>query len=93
MKSAHCIVKINKEKRKLYYVNDKTKKQNKIYMGKTGGLYILAKKDNKMQRRYVTAKCKKDTSKTSLFWITSNQLKTYKKTAKKKDIYYRKHLK
>ena len=56
MKSAHCIVKINKEKRKLYYVNDKTKKQNKIYMGKTGGLYILSKKDNKISEEGVEIK-------------------------------------
>ena len=93
MKTSHCVVKIKGATRKLHYVNEKTKKMNKIYMGKKCALYIISKKNNKMKRRYVTSKCKKDLSKSSTFWITANQLKVYKTTAKKKDKYYRMHLK
>tara|TARA_A100001015_G_C14362192_1_gene470989 strand:+ start:69 stop:350 length:282 start_codon:yes stop_codon:yes gene_type:complete len=92
MKKTHCITKINGTKRKLYYKNTKTKKINKVYMGKKGALYILSKKNNKVKRRYVTTKCRKDTAKTSMFWLTANQLKVYKTMNKKKDAYYYKHL-
>ena len=92
MKRTHCIIKSIGPKRKLYYTNTKTKKVNKVYMSKKGALYILSKKNNKVKRRYVTTKCRKDTAKTSMFWLTANQLKVYKTMNKKKDAYYYKHL-
>ena len=70
----------------------KLKKLIKFIWVKKGALYILSKKNNKVKRRYVTTKCRKDTAKTSMFWLTANQLKVYKTMNKKKDAYYYKHL-
>ena len=44
MKRTHCIIKSIGPKRKLYYTNTKTKKVNKVYMGKKDALYKKKKK-------------------------------------------------
>lgn len=74
-----CKTKIIQNKRRLQYLNYRTKKNLPIVVGKRGGLSI--KPPNSKRRRYITQSCKKVRN-NAMFWITVENMK--KKMSKKK---------
>ena len=77
-----CKTKVVQNKRKLVYINKRTKKQFPIVVGKRGGLSI--KTPNSKSRRYVKKTCKDAVVRPS-FWEQVKNLKNRKnsKTHKK----------
>ena len=79
--SIECKTVVEQRKRKLRYVNNKTKKSYIIVVGARGGLSV--KPPGSKSRRYIKKECKKNGSK--YFWETAEQMKNKKaKTMKKK---------
>ena len=79
--SIECKTVVEQGKRKLRYVNNKTKRSYIIVVGARGGLSV--KPPGSKTRRYVKKQCKKSGSKH--FWDTAEQMKNKKaKTMKKK---------
>ena len=69
-----CKTKVVQNKRKLVYINKRTKKQFPIVVGKRGGLSI--KTPNSKSRRYVKKTCKDAVVRPS-FWEQVKNLKKH----------------